>query len=78
MGRLVVAEYDGQPNNALVADGADLGCVAIPHGVDKRCDTCLDEVDTIDSTVSFIKVVLVWQRREMRPKPPVVVIGQRC
>ena len=72
-------QYDRQPNYALVTDAADLGCVAIPHDVDKRRDTCLDEVDIIDRTVRFIKVVLVWQlkSREMRLKPFVVVMGQR-
>ena len=78
MGRLVVAEYDGHPNYALVADGADFDRVAIPHGVDERCDTCCDEVDTIDRTIRLTKVVPIWElnSRQMWPKPPAIVRGQ--
>ena len=75
MGALVVAQHEGQTHHALVADRADLGRLAVRHGVHQRTDAGLDEIDKSDRLVSTIERLPVLERytAKMRAQPGVIL-----
>src|SRR6266568_5621610 len=60
--RKPIAEQNGQPDDALVADGSHLGRLAVRHRVDQRRDAALDEIHELDGLVRSIKGTAVLQR----------------
>ena len=69
-----VAEHEGQTHHALVADGSDLGRLAVGHGIHQRADPGLDEINKFDRLVSAVERLPVLQRHtvKMRAKPLVI------
>ena len=72
------SQQQGEADHALVADGADLGCLTVGHGVHERPDAGLYEIDGAKPPMRPIERLPVRQRNlaKVRSKTLIVLARQ--